>query len=136
MMEGVASKFACLQDDDSTDWVKPKEKGKKTKPTNNDSKPNSAKSKKKNQANNEAKELQKLAFQTSNKKNKNKNKPKAQNDNPKQLCKQEAQYDEWKEKDEQVSFEAFATFLVTGEIISRSTEMVCLANFSVKCFSW
>ena len=102
MMEGVASKFACLQDDDSTDWVAPKEKGKKNKPTN-EPKQNSAKSKKKNQINNEAKELQKLAFQTSNKKNKNKNKSKAVNENVKSSPKQESQYEEWKQKDEQVS---------------------------------
>ena len=101
MMNGVASKFACLQDDDSTDWVAPKEKGRKAKPAN-DPKQNSAKSKKKNQVNNEAKELQKLAFQTSNKKSKNKNKSKPQNENAKPSIKQEAQYEEWKQKDEQV----------------------------------
>ena len=102
MMNGVASKFACLQDDDSTDWVAPKEKGKKAKPSN-DPKQNSAKSKKKNQVNNEAKELQKLAFQTSNKKSKNKNKSKSQSENTKPATKQDAQYEEWKQKDEQVS---------------------------------
>ena len=102
MMNGVASKFACLQDDDSTDWVAPKEKSKKAKPSN-DPKQNSAKSKKKNQVNNEAKELQKLAFQTSKKKGKNKNKSKSQNEDTKPSTKQEAQYEEWKQKDEQVS---------------------------------
>ena len=99
-MEGVASKFACLQDDDSTDWVAPKEKGKKSKPAN-EPKPNSSKSKKKNKANNEAKELQNLAF--ASKKSKNKNKSKSQNADNKSSTKQEAQYEEWKQKDEKVS---------------------------------
>ena len=99
-MEGVASKFACLQDDDSTDWVAPKEKGKKSKPAN-EPKPNSSKSKKKNKANNEAKELQNLAF--ASKKSKNKNKSKSQNSDNKSSTKQEAQYEEWKQKDEKVS---------------------------------
>ena len=103
-MEGVASRFACLKDDDTTDWIKPKDKSKKTKSSvvNNDVKSTSAKAKKKNQSNNEAKELQQLAFQTSNKK-KNKNKTKSKEENKKSSHIQDSQYHEWKEKDEQVS---------------------------------
>ena len=103
-MEGVASRFACLKDDDTTDWIKPKDKSKKTKSSvvNNDVKSTSAKAKKKNQSNNEAKELQQLAFQTSNKK-KNKNKTKSKEENKKSSNIQDSQYHEWKEKDEQVS---------------------------------
>lgn len=47
-MEGVASRFACLKDDESTDWIKPKDKSKKSKSSvvNNDVKSASAKAKK------------------------------------------------------------------------------------------
>ena len=103
-MEGVPSRFACLPDDDSTDWKQPKDKSKKGKSNSisTDAKLATAKTKKKNQSNNEAKELQQLAFQTSNKKSKNKNKSKSKNENAKSSNKESAQYEEWKEKDEKV----------------------------------
>lgn len=112
-MEGVPSRFACLPDDDSTDWIKPKDKSKKGKSNSisTDSKLATAKTKKKNQPNNEAKELQQLAFQTSNKKSKNKNKSKSKNENSKSSSKESAQYEEWKEKDEKV-----ITFFEFGSI--------------------
>merc|ERR1719273_1452877 len=116
MMEGVASKFACLQDDDSTDWVAPKEKGKKSK-TANEPKPNSSKSKKKNKANNEAKELQNLAF--ASKKSKNKNKSKSQNADNKSSTKQEAQYEEWKQKDEKLVDDTFAQDVEKALMLSK-----------------
>jgi len=115
-MEGVASKFACLQDDDSTDWVAPKEKGKKSKPAN-EPKPNSSKSKKKNKANNEAKELQNLAF--ASKKSKNKNKSKSQNADNKSSTKQEAQYEEWKQKDEKLVDDTFAQDVEKALLLSK-----------------
>ena len=104
-MEGVASRFACLQDDDSTDWVQPKTKNKnksKSNGTTSETKQGAAKAKKKNQANNEAKELQQLAFQTSNKKTKTKNKSKTKDGSVKSSNKEQAQYEAWKEKDEEV----------------------------------
>ena len=103
-MEGVASRFACLQDDDSTDWVQPKSKNKnksQSNVTSSDGKQGAAKSKKKNQMNNEAKELQQLAFQTSNKKTK-KTKSKTKDVGVKISNKEEAQYEAWKEKDAEV----------------------------------
>ena len=80
---------------------------------NTEGKPGTGKNKKKNKANIEAKELQQLAFQTSSKKAKNKSKSKE--GTPKPSSKEEAQYEEWREKDEKVSIthiDLYAFYLI------------------------
>ena len=104
-MDGVPSRFACLQDDDSTDWIRPKSKDKsksKSNATTSVEKQGTGKAKKKSKANNEAKELQQLAFQGSSKKTKNKAKTKDGSIKP-SSNKEEAQYEAWKEKDKEVN---------------------------------
>lgn len=120
-MEGVPSRFACLPDDDSTNWIKPKDKSKKGKSTSisTDAKLVTAKTKKKNQSKNEAKELQQLAFQTSTKKSKNKNKSKSKNENTKSPSKESAQYEEWKEKDEKLVTDAYAHDVENAILLSK-----------------
>lgn len=123
-MEGVASRFACLKDDDSTDWVQPKTKNKRNKNltngSTNGSKPGGEKPKKKNQLNNEAKELQQLAFQTSSKKSKNKSKSKGDTVTSNASSKkEEKQYEAWKEKDEELVKDAFSHDIEQAILLSK-----------------
>ena len=123
-MEAVASRFACLKDDDPTDWVQPKTKNKRNKNlangSSNGSKPVGEKPKKKNQANNDAKELQQLAFQTSSKKSKNKAKSKGDTVASTASSKrEEKQYEAWKEKDEELVNDAFAHDIEQAILLSK-----------------
>merc|ERR1712059_177601 len=70
-------------------------------------------------SNNEAKELQQLAFQTSNKKSKNKNKSKSKNENTKPSSKESAQYEAWKEKDEKLVSDAYAHDVENAILLSK-----------------
>jgi len=89
-INGVASRFACLQDDDATDWIAPKSKNKnktKQEPTKKNEKGKGSKAQK------EAKDLQNLAFGPP-KKNKKK---KASTNGSGGNCVN--QFEEWVEKD-------------------------------------
>lgn len=115
----TASRFACLQDDDSADWKAPKAKSKPKREEpkmHTDSKPKDAA---KAKAMKDAKELQNLAF--GGQKKKNKKKGQQQQPQPNQPCKPvkapeepivsaetesvsshplvQQQFEEWKEKD-------------------------------------
>lgn len=120
-MDGVPSRFACLQDDDSTDWIRPKSKDKsksKSNATTSVEKQGTGKAKKKSKANNEAKELQQLAFQGSSKKTKNKAKTKDGSIKP-SSNKEEAQYEAWKEKDKEFVDETYVQDIEKAILLSK-----------------
>lgn len=99
-ISGVASRFACLQDDDSTDWIAPKSKNKNKKVQDASKKQeNKPKDHVKAKAQKEAKDLQNLAFGAPKKNKKKKGASSSSTNDGSNSAVPTAQYEEWVQKD-------------------------------------